>query len=145
MGAGDNMLKPRITARQLIWISAFLLMLTILMMTWSTLRQQESTLAIRAVNQGASMPDGFSVLHHLDAVAFILKALRLKMTCCSLPSIPLRKAPQQKQCLIKRYHTVMSSLSRTMTTKRCSGCPAYGKAHTALANLQESESYHSLW
>ncbi|MDI8978015.1 hypothetical protein MJN47_29315, partial [Salmonella enterica subsp. enterica serovar Lubbock] len=32
--------------------------------------------------------------------AFILKALRLKMTCCSLPSIPLRKAPQQKQCLI---------------------------------------------
>ncbi len=41
------MLKPRITARQLIWISAFLLMLTILMMTWSTLRQQESTLATR--------------------------------------------------------------------------------------------------
>ena len=104
MGAGDNMLKPRITARQLIWISAFLLMLTILMMTWSTLRQQESTLAIRAVNQGASMPDGFSVLHHLDANGIHLKALRLKMTCCSLPSIPLRKAPQQKQCLIKRYH-----------------------------------------
>ncbi len=139
------MLKPRITARQLIWISAFLLMLTILMMTWSTLRQQESTLAIRAVNQGASMPDGFSVLHHLDANGIHFKSIRLKMTCCSLPSIPLRKAPQQKQCLIKRYHTVMSSLSRTMTTKRYSGCPAYGKAHTALANLQESESYHSLW
>lgn len=139
------MLKPRITARQLIWISAFLLMLTILMMTWSTLRQQESTLAIRAVNQGASMPDGFSVLHHLDANGIHFKSITPKMTCCSLPSIPLRKAPQQKRYWIKRYHTVMSSLSRTMTTKRYSGCPAYGKAHTALANLQESESYHSLW
>lgn len=69
------MLKPRITARQLIWISAFLLMLTILMMAWSTLRQQESTLAIRAVNQGASMPDGFSVLHHLDANGIHFKSI----------------------------------------------------------------------
>lgn len=72
------MLKPRITARQLIWISAFLLMLTILMMTWSTLRQQESTLAIRAVNQGASMPDGFSVLHHLDANGIHFKSITPK-------------------------------------------------------------------
>ncbi|EJF5500953.1 EnvZ/OmpR regulon moderator MzrA [Salmonella enterica] len=65
------MLKPRITARQLIWISAFLLMLTILMMTWSTL-------AIRAVNQGASMPDGFSVLHHLDANGIHFKSITPK-------------------------------------------------------------------
>ncbi len=139
------MLKPRITARQLIWISAFLLMLTILMMTWSTLRQQESTLAIRAVNQGASMPDGFSVLHHLDANGIHFKSITPKNDMLLITFDSLRKAPQQKQCLIKRYHTVMSSLSRTMTTKRYSGCPAYGKAHTALANLRESESYHSLW
>ncbi len=132
------MLKPRITARQLIWISAFLLMLTILMMTWSTLRQQESTLAIRAVNRAPVCQTASQFCIIWMRTAFILKALRLKMTCCSLPSIPLRKAPQQKQCLIKRYHTVMSSLSRTMTTKRYSGCPAYGKAHTALANLRES-------
>ncbi len=140
------MLKPRITARQLIWISAFLLMLTILMMTWSTLRQQESTLAIRAVNQGASMPDGFSVLHHLDANGIHFKSITPKndMLLITFDS-PRAKRRRQKQCLIKRYHTVMSSLSRTMTTKRYSGCPAYGKAHTALANLQESESYHSLW
>lgn len=139
------MLKPRITARQLIWISAFLLMLTILMMTWSTLRQQESTLAIRAVNLGASMPDGFSVLHHLDANGIHFKSITPKNDMLLITFDSPRKAPQQKQCLIKRYHTVMSSLSRTMTTKRYSGCPAYGKAHTALANLQESESYHSLW
>ncbi|KWQ41939.1 EnvZ/OmpR regulon moderator [Salmonella enterica subsp. enterica serovar Tennessee] len=47
-------------------------------MTWSTLRQQESTLAIRAVNQGASMPDGFSVLHHLDANGIHFKSITPK-------------------------------------------------------------------
>lgn len=139
------MLKPRITARQLIWINAFLLMLTILMMTWSTLRQQESTLAIRAVNQGASMPDGFSVLHHLDANGIHFKSITPKNDMLLITFDSPAQSAAAKQCLIKRYHTVMSSLSRTMTTKRYSGCPAYGKAHTALANLQESESYHSLW
>ncbi|TGD15187.1 EnvZ/OmpR regulon moderator, partial [Salmonella enterica subsp. enterica serovar Poona] len=61
------MLKPRITARQLIWISAFLLMLTILMMTWSTLRQQESPLALRAGYEGARMADGLGVLQQRRA------------------------------------------------------------------------------
>ncbi len=85
------MLKPRITARQLIWISAFLLMLTILMMTWSTLRQQESTLAIRAVNGAPVCQTASQFCIIWMRTAFILKALRLKMTCCSLPSIPCAK------------------------------------------------------
>ncbi|ECG8592241.1 EnvZ/OmpR regulon moderator MzrA [Salmonella enterica subsp. salamae] len=72
------MLKPRMTARQLIWISAFLLVLIALIVAWSTLRQQESTLAIRAVNHGASMPDGFSVLHHLDANGIRFKSITPK-------------------------------------------------------------------
>ncbi|MDI5829404.1 hypothetical protein MJN51_31250, partial [Salmonella enterica subsp. enterica serovar Kentucky] len=37
-----------------------------------------STLAIRAVNQGASMPDGFSVLHHLDANGIHFKSITPK-------------------------------------------------------------------
>lgn len=94
------MLKPRITARQLIWISAFLLMLTILMMTWSTLRQQESTLAIRAVNQGASMPDGFSVLHHLDANGIHFKSITPKNDMLLITfDFPCDKAPQTKTVL----------------------------------------------
>lgn len=47
---GSLMLKPR--CRQLIWINAFLLMLTILMMTWSTLRQQKSTWPFARLTRG---------------------------------------------------------------------------------------------
>ena len=46
-----------------------------LLLTWSVIRQQESTLAIRAINQGASMPDGFSIWHHLDANGIRFKSI----------------------------------------------------------------------
>jgi hypothetical protein len=42
---------------------------------WTTLRQNESTLAIRPVNQGSSIPDGFSVWHHLDANGIRFKSI----------------------------------------------------------------------
>lgn len=46
------MLKPRITLKQLAWSTAFLLALSAMLLVWSAVRQQESTLAIRAVHQG---------------------------------------------------------------------------------------------
>lgn len=49
-----------------------------LLLTWSALSQQESTLAIRSVNQGASVPDGFSVWHHLDANGIRFKSITPK-------------------------------------------------------------------
>lgn len=36
---------------------------------------QEATLAIRPVGQGVSMPDGFSVWHHLDANGIRFKSI----------------------------------------------------------------------
>ena len=39
------------------------------------MQQQESTLAIRPVSQGISMPDGFSVWHHLDANGIRFKSI----------------------------------------------------------------------
>ena len=78
-------------------------MLTILMMTWSTLRQQESTLAIRAVNQGASMPDGFSVLHHLDANGIHFKSITPKNDMLLITFDSPAQSAAAKQCLIKRY------------------------------------------
>lgn len=42
---------------------------------WTALRQNESTLAIRPVNQGSSIPDGFSVWHHLDANGIRFKSI----------------------------------------------------------------------
>ena len=42
---------------------------------WTTLRQNESTLAIRPINQGSSIPDGFSIWHHLDANGIRFKSI----------------------------------------------------------------------
>lgn len=69
------MLKSRITLRRMAWTTAFVLFVSALVLTWSTIRQQESTLAIRAVNQGVSMPDGFSIWHHLDANGIRFKSI----------------------------------------------------------------------
>ena len=72
------MLKPRITLKQLAWSTAFLLALSAMLLAWSAVRQQESTLAIRAIHQGASMPDGFSIWHHLDANGIRFKSITPK-------------------------------------------------------------------
>ena len=49
-------------------------LLSLMFLAWTTLSHQESTLAIRPVSQGVSVPDGFSVWHHLDATASALRA-----------------------------------------------------------------------
>ncbi|MBJ3592056.1 EnvZ/OmpR regulon moderator MzrA [Citrobacter sp. Marseille-Q6884] len=63
------------TLRRLAWTTTFLLFVGGLILTWSAIREQESTLAIRAVNQGVSMPDGFSIWHHLDANGIRFKSI----------------------------------------------------------------------
>lgn len=69
------MVTPRITLRQLAWTTSFLVLMSVLFLVWSTIRQQESTLAIRAIHQGVSMPDGFSIWHHLDANGIRFKSI----------------------------------------------------------------------
>lgn len=44
----------------------------------SAARQQESTLAIRAVHQGTTNADGFSIWHHLDAHGIPFKSITPK-------------------------------------------------------------------
>ncbi len=50
-------------------------MLCALFWLWLAVQQQEATLAIRPVGQGVSMPDGFSVWHHLDANGIRFKSI----------------------------------------------------------------------
>ena len=52
-----------------------LMMFSVLILAWAALQHQESTLAIRPVNQGASVPDGFSIWHHLDANGIRFKSI----------------------------------------------------------------------
>lgn len=69
---------PRMSLRQLAWSGAVLLLVGTLLLAWSAVRQQESTLAIRAVHQGTTMPDGFSIWHHLDAHGIPFKSITPK-------------------------------------------------------------------
>ena len=52
-----------------------LMMFSALILLWSALQHQESTLTIRPVSQGTSVPDGFSIWHHLDANGIRFKSI----------------------------------------------------------------------
>ena len=65
----------RASLRQISWMLGGSLLLCGLFWLWLTVQQQESTLAIRPVSQGISMPDGFSVWHHLYANGIRFKSI----------------------------------------------------------------------
>ncbi|SNY65936.1 EnvZ/OmpR regulon moderator MzrA [Enterobacter sp. CC120223-11] len=52
-----------------------LLLLCAVLWSWSALQQRESSLAIRPVSANISMPDGFSLWHHLDANGIRFKSI----------------------------------------------------------------------
>ncbi|TLV10601.1 EnvZ/OmpR regulon moderator MzrA [Klebsiella indica] len=65
----------RSSLRQTGWVLGGSLLLCGLFWLWIAMQQQESTLAIRPINHGVSMPDGFSVWHHLDANGIRFKSI----------------------------------------------------------------------
>ncbi|MCL6742663.1 EnvZ/OmpR regulon moderator MzrA [Kosakonia sp. R1.Fl] len=48
---------------------------SVMFFAWTTLQNRESTLAIRPSAQNVSVPDGFSVWHHLDANGIHFKSI----------------------------------------------------------------------
>jgi len=48
---------------------------SVMFFAWTTLQYRESTLAIRPITQNVSVPDGFSVWHHLDANGIHFKSI----------------------------------------------------------------------
>ncbi|MGU9867260.1 MULTISPECIES: EnvZ/OmpR regulon moderator MzrA [Kluyvera] len=71
------MAANRILLRRLAMSLGMMLMLCIMLWLWAALQREESTLAIRPMNQ-ASMPDGFSISHHLDANGIRFKSITPK-------------------------------------------------------------------
>ena len=69
------MVANRILLRRFAVSLGMMLMLCIMLWLWAALQREESTLAIRSVNQGTSAPDGFSVWHHLDANGIRFKSI----------------------------------------------------------------------
>lgn len=71
----NDMANPNASMHRLSYAMVALVMFSALLLAWAALQKQESTLAIRAVNQGVSMPDGFSIWHHLDANGIQFKSI----------------------------------------------------------------------
>ena len=44
-------------------------------LVWTAVQHQDSTLAIRPIAQGTSVPDGFFIWHHLDANGIRFKSI----------------------------------------------------------------------
>lgn len=65
-GAKHMFLRRPSLRRLLLGVSAIVL-LCALIFSWAALQERESTLAIRPASQNVSVPDGFSIWHHLDA------------------------------------------------------------------------------
>lgn len=65
---------PR-SLRRLSFAMIALMFLSAIVLVWTAVQHQESTLSIRPVSQGASVPDGFSVWHHLDANGIRFKSI----------------------------------------------------------------------
>lgn len=72
---GKVMNNSTLSLRRLSYAMVALVMFSALLLAWTALQTQESTLAIRSVNQGTSMPDGFSIWHHLDANGIQFKSI----------------------------------------------------------------------
>mgnify|MGYP000919343193 CR=1 FL=1 len=65
----------RLSMRQFTYAVVALCMLSAMLLVWKALQTHESTLAIRPVIQGSSVPDGFSIWHHLDANGIRFKSI----------------------------------------------------------------------
>lgn len=74
IGANHMLLQRPLLRRITLSISAIALFCA-LMFTWAALQNRESTLAIRPASQNVSVPDGFSIWHHLDANGIHFKSI----------------------------------------------------------------------
>jgi len=78
MEIGSNPRSRRALMHPCAFALATIMLFTLLFSAWATLQQRESTLAIRPGNQSVSVPDGFSVWHHLDANGIRFKSITPK-------------------------------------------------------------------
>lgn len=69
------MLISPLSLRRMSYGLIALVLLSTMILVWTAVQHQESTLAIRPVSQGASVPDGFYIWHHLDANGIQFKSI----------------------------------------------------------------------
>jgi hypothetical protein len=107
--------------RRLSYALIALMILSAMMLIWTAVQHQESTLAIRPMNQGASVPDGFSVWHHLDANGIRFKSI----------------TPQDDVLLIKFDSSAQSAAAKEVLDRSL--------PRGYIVALQDDESQTALW
>lgn len=110
-----------LSVRRLSYALIALLILSATILVWTAVQHQESTLAIRPIGQGVSVPDGFSVWHHLDANGIRFKSI----------------TPQDDILLIKFDSSAQSAAAKVVLE---SSLP-----HGYIIALQDDDNRTALW
>ena len=94
---------------------------SVLFFGWVTLQNRESTLAIRPIAQNTSVPDGFSIWHHLDANGIHFKSI----------------TPLNDTLLIKFESSAQSAAAKEVLDRTL--------PHGYIVALQDDDSQTSAW
>ncbi|ASV57014.1 MULTISPECIES: EnvZ/OmpR regulon moderator MzrA [Lelliottia] len=113
-------ITPR-SLRRLSFALIALMILSAIVLVWTAVQHQESTLSIRPVSQGASVPDGFSVWHHLDANGIRFKSI----------------TPEDDVLLIKFDSSAQSAAAKEVLDRSL--------PQGYIVALQDDESQTALW
>lgn len=113
-------ITPR-SLRRLSFAMIALMFLSAIVLVWTAVQHQESTLSIRPVSQGASVPDGFSVWHHLDANGIRFKSI----------------TPEDDVLLIKFDSSAQSAAAKEVLDRSL--------PQGYIVALQDDESQTALW
>ena len=100
---------------------AAMALFSVLFLGWVTLQNRESTLAIRPIAQNTSVPDGFSIWHHLDANGIHFKSI----------------TPLNDTLLIKFESSAQSAAAKEVLDRTL--------PHGYIVALQDDESQTSAW
>lgn len=100
---------------------AAMVLFSVLFLGWVTVQNRESTLAIRPIAQNTSVPDGFSIWHHLDANGIHFKSI----------------TPLNDTLLIKFESSAQSAAAKEVLDRTL--------PHGYIVALQDDDSQTSAW
>ena len=100
---------------------AAMALFSVLFLGWVTVQNRQSTLAIRPIAQNTSVPDGFSIWHHLDANGIHFKSI----------------TPLNDTLLIKFESSAQSAAAKEVLDRTL--------PHGYIVALQDDDSQTSAW
>ncbi|SFR14107.1 MULTISPECIES: EnvZ/OmpR regulon moderator MzrA [unclassified Enterobacter] len=115
------MFTQRVAVRRFALMLTLLVAFSVLFVAWATLQQRESTLAIRPASQSVSVPDGFSIWHHLDANGIRFKSI----------------TPQNDTLLIKFDSSAQSAAAKVVLDRTL--------PHGYIIALQDDDDHTAAW